>query len=79
LAGRAVILLLEGTMQTRHEYMMYELKKLIREAIQFETQKLAFGNADDYAAYQRIVGKIEGFGAAIDLCDEAEKIVERTV
>ena len=66
-------------MQTRHEYMMHELKKLVTEAIQFETIKLARGNADDYAAYQRIVGKIEGLSAAIGLCDEAEKIVERTV
>jgi hypothetical protein len=58
---------------------MHELKKLINEKILFEMQNLARGCAGDYAAYQRIVGKIEGLGAAIDLCAEAEKIVERTI
>ena len=66
-------------MQTKHEYMVHELKKLIKQKIDFDTGNLARGCADDYAAYQRLVGKIEGLGIAIELCDEAQKIVDRTV
>lgn len=66
-------------MQTRHEYLIHELKKLIMKRIEFDTENLSRGAASDYASYQRLVGKIEGLTMAIELCDEAEKIVGRTI
>lgn len=66
-------------MQTRHEYMMHELKKLIRERMEHIGKNIATGGAEDFARYQRMVGTIEGLGLALDICDEAEKIVDRTV
>jgi hypothetical protein len=66
-------------MQTRHEYLIHELKKLIKQKIEFDAENLARGAASDYANYQRLVGKIEGLGIAMELCDEAGRIVERTI
>lgn len=43
------------------------------------TLSIANGHAEDYAHYQRLVGKVEGMKIALELCDEAEKIVSRTI
>ncbi len=65
-------------MLPQHKFLKDKIDKLIYEQIEQLKEHLSVGSATDHAAYMRVVGKIEGLRSALDLCDEAEKILERT-
>ena len=64
-------------MLTRHIYLKKKIDQLISEQIEMLMEHLSTGSPPDYAAYMRLVGKIDGLRSAFDLCNEAEKLMER--
>jgi len=62
---------------TKNGYLKKKIEQLIFEQISELSQHVALGSAQDYASYMRVVGKIDGLRLALDLCNEAEKLVER--
>jgi hypothetical protein len=52
-----------------------ELRKLLLETIERRKDDLSFGHALDY---QKEVGIITGLRTALDLCDEANKLLSNT-
>lgn len=52
-----------------------ELRKLLIETIERRKDDLSFGHALDY---QKEVGIITGLRTALDLCDEANKLLSDT-
>lgn len=66
-----------GALLTKHVYLKKKLEQLISEQIKMHSEHLSMGSPPDYAAYMRLVGKIDGLRSALDLCDEAEKLMER--
>jgi hypothetical protein len=65
-------------MLPQHKFLKDKIEKLIDEKIEQLKEHLSFGSAMDHGAYLRTVGKIEGLRSALDACDEAERILERT-
>lgn len=62
------------TISTRFEH---ELRKLVQSQIDHLKENLSTGQAAaDYAAYQNIIGRIQGLRDTLDLCDEASVICE---
>lgn len=62
------------TVSTRFEY---ELRKLVQSRIDQLKENLSMGQAAaDYAAYQKIVGQIQGLRDTLELCEEASAICE---
>lgn len=64
-------------MLTKHVYLKKKIEFLIYEQIDTLKENLSLGSPSDFEAYMRIVGKIEGLRSALDLCEEAEKLMER--
>jgi hypothetical protein len=62
-------------MSTITSYYQYELQKLLEAAIQSQMETLAAGHFQDFAAYQKAVGNIMGLRVAVELMDEADKIM----
>lgn len=63
---------------TGQAYYQYELKRLLSEEIERLKENLLSAyhiEGFDFAAYRHQVGKIEGIRMAIELCDEAEAII----
>ena len=63
---------------TGQAYYEYELKKLMSQAIDELTANLVTAyriEGFDYSSYRHHVGKIEGLRAALELCDEAQSVV----
>lgn len=62
---------------TYQAYYQYELKKLIEAEIQRLTDIVTAesGVIDDFAAYRHHIGQIRGLRIALELCDEAEAVV----
>jgi hypothetical protein len=63
---------------TYQAYYQYELKKLIGAEIERLKEALVSSyqiNGFDFSGYRHHVGKIEGLRTALDLCDDAEAIV----
>lgn len=54
-----------------------EIKKLITAQIAEDSNNLASGSAADYATYRERVGKIRGLLEAFELCDEAQKAIDK--
>lgn len=65
-------------MLSQHKFLKDKIEKLIYEKVEELKEHLSLGAAMDHGAYLRMVGKIEGLRSALDVCDEAEKILERT-
>lgn len=64
-------------MLTNNGYLKKKIDQIILEQISELSQHVALGSAQDYPSYMRVVGKIEGLRLALDLCEEAEKLVKR--
>lgn len=62
-------------MSTYTSYYQQELQKLLAEAVQQQTEMLAAGHLPDYATYQKTVGVIFGLRMAMELMDEADRII----
>jgi hypothetical protein len=63
---------------TYQAYYQYELKKLINIEIDRVKELLVTSyhiDGFDFSAYRHHVGKIEGLRMALELCDEADAIV----
>jgi hypothetical protein len=63
---------------TYQMYYQYELKKALEENIERLKEALVTSyqiEGFDFSAYRHQVGRIEGLRIAIDLCDEADAIV----
>lgn len=63
---------------TGQSYYQYELKKLLNEEIERLKESLLSAyhiEGFDFAAYRHQVGKIEGLRMAVELCDEAEAVI----
>jgi hypothetical protein len=63
---------------TYQAYYQYELKKLITAEIERLKETLVSSyqiTGFDFSAYRHHVGKVEGLRMALELCDEAEAIV----
>lgn len=63
-------------MQTYSSFYQHELSKLIALEIEQRKEQLVTASAAfDFPAYRHHVGIIEGLRAALELCGEAERIV----
>ena len=63
-------------MQTYSAFYQHELSKLILEEIERRKEQLVTASATfDFPAYRHHVGIIEGLRTALELCDEAERVV----
>jgi len=63
---------------TYQAYYQYELKKLLNENIERIKETLVSSyqiNGFDFSGYRHHVGRVEGLRMALELCDEAEAIV----
>jgi len=63
---------------TYQAYYQYELKKLIDTHIERIKESLTSSyqvEGFDFASYKHIVGRIEGLRLALELCEEAESII----
>lgn len=63
---------------TYQAYYQYELKKLLNEHIERIKETLVSSyqiNGFDFSGYRHHVGRVEGLRMALELCDEAEAIV----
>jgi hypothetical protein len=63
---------------TYQAYYQYELKKLLNSEIERIKEMLVSSyqiEGFDFSAYRHHVGKIEGLRIALELCDEADAIV----
>ena len=63
---------------TYQAYYQYELKKLLNEHIERIKETLVSSyqiNGFDFSGYRHHVGRVEGLRLALELCDEAEAIV----
>jgi hypothetical protein len=63
---------------TYQAYYQYELKKSIEESVERLKEALVTSyqiEGFDFSAYRHQIGRIEGLRMALDLCDEAEAIV----
>jgi len=63
---------------TYQAYYQYELKKLLNEHIERIKETLVSSyqiNGFDFSGYRHHVGRVEGLRTALELCDEAEAIV----
>jgi hypothetical protein len=63
---------------TYQAYYQYELKKLIDNHIERIKESLTSSyqvEGFDFASYKHIVGRIEGLRLALEMCDEAESII----
>lgn len=56
---------------TTADRFRYELEGLLKEKIEHNVGVVASGGSPDYAAYLRIVGRIEGLKAAMDCIEDA--------
>ena len=65
------------TATTYSTYYQYELTKLIKADIERLTTEMTtdYGPVTDYAAYRYHIGTIKGLRRALELCDEAEAIL----
>lgn len=62
-------------MLTHSAYFQHELEKLIREEIERRKDQLVTASSTfDLSTYRHHVGIIEGLRAALELCDEADRI-----
>jgi hypothetical protein len=72
---------IEGTAMagsTYQAYYQYELKKLIDTHIERIKESLTSSyqvEGFDFSSYKHIVGRIEGLRLALELCEEAESII----
>ena len=63
---------------TYQAYYQYELKKLLNAEIERIKETLVSSyqiNGFDFSGYRHHVGRVEGLRMALELCDEAEAIV----
>jgi hypothetical protein len=63
---------------TYQAYYQYELKKLINENIERLKESLVSSyqiEGFDFSSYRHQVGRVEGLRIALDLCEDAEAIV----
>lgn len=63
---------------TYQAYYQYELKKLINENVERLKEALVSSyqiEGFDFSSYRHQVGRVEGLRMALELCDEAEAIV----
>ena len=63
---------------TYQAYYQYELKKLINAEIERLKEALVSSyqiDGFDFSGYRHHVGRVEGLRMALELCDEAEAIV----
>lgn len=58
-------------------YYQYELSKLLKEEIERLTAVITseFDMVSDFASYRYHIGQIRGLRRALELCDEAEAVV----
>jgi hypothetical protein len=62
--------------QTYSAFYQHELSKLIMEEVERRKEQLVIASATfDFPSYRHHVGIIEGLRMALELCDEAERIV----
>lgn len=65
-------------MLTRNVLFRAELEKLIEAEIQRLMEIVVVGHATiDFSAYKHQVGVIEGLRVAMELCEQAQTIVDR--
>ena len=65
-----------AVMQTYSAFYQHELVKLISEEVERRKEQLITASSTfDFPAYRHHVGIIEGLRAALDLCGEAERII----
>ena len=63
-------------MQTYSSFYQHELSKLILEEVERRKEQLITASSTfDFPAYRHHVGIIEGLRTALELCDEAERLV----
>jgi hypothetical protein len=63
---------------TYQAYYQYELKKLINENIERVKESLVSSyqiEGFDFSSYRHQVGRVEGLRMALELCEDAEAIV----
>ena len=62
---------------TYQTYYQYELGKLLREEIDRITTQITseYELVSDYASYRYHIGLIKGLRRALELCDDAEAVV----
>jgi hypothetical protein len=62
---------------TYQTYYQYELSKLLKEEIERLTSVITseFDMIGDFASYRYHIGLIKGLRRALELCDEAETVV----
>jgi hypothetical protein len=62
---------------TYQTYYVHELKKLIKEEIERLTSTITseYEVVSDYSSYRYHIGQIKGLRKALELCDEAEAVV----
>jgi len=62
--------------QTYSAFYQHELSKLILEEVERRKEQLVTASATfDFSDYRHHVGIIEGLRTAIELCEEAERVV----
>ena len=65
-------------MYTRNDLFRGELEKLVEGEIQRLMENIVVGHAAiDFPEYKHQVGKIEGLRIALELCEQAQTIVDR--
>jgi hypothetical protein len=65
-------------MFTRNDLFRVELEKLVEGEIQRLMENIVVGHAAiDFSAYKHQVGVIEGLRAVLELCEQAQSIVDR--
>ena len=62
---------------TYSTYYQYELSKLLKEEIDRLTVNITseYELVSDYASYRYHIGQIKGLRRALELCDDAEAVV----
>ena len=62
---------------TYQTYYQYELSKLLKEEIDRLTSTITaeYEVVSDYTSYRYHIGQIKGLRRALELCDEAETVV----
>ena len=65
-------------MLTRNVLFRAELEKLIKQEVQRLMENVVVGHATiDFPAYKHQVGVIDGLRIAMELCEQAQTIVDR--
>ena len=65
-------------MQTYNSLFRKKLESLIEEEIKRITENLALGlSVNDISDYRKLVGTLDGLKKSLELCEEAQTIVDK--